>query len=231
MAKIKFGLVVTEARGKLGGHVFTKGRSGGVLRTKVTPVNPQSSAQLEARNRFATYSQGWKSLTAAQRAAWNAAVSGFQKTNIFGDIVSPSGFNLYQKLNNNLETCGQSAITSPPTPAAVGQVVASSLTAESGTQSLSLVLGANVPANTSVKVFATPQMSAGRSYVKSDYRLIDTLAAAAATPVDILSVYQAKFGDIDQVGAKIFVKCVAVNDTTGQEGTPSEVSDIVEASA
>jgi len=228
MAKIKFGLVVTEARGKLGGHVFTKGRAGGVLRTKVTPVNPQSTAQLGVRNRFSTYSQGWKSLTAAQRAAWNAAVSGFQGTNIFGDIVSPSGFNLYQKLNNNLTTCSQSAITTPPTPAAVGEVVTSSLTASEGTEALSLVLAAAVPVNTSVKVFATPQMSAGRSYVKSDYRLISVLAAEATTPVNLLAAYNTKFGTIDQVGAKIFVKTVAVNNTTGQEGTPSEVSDIVE---
>lgn len=231
MAKIKWGALVVDGRGKLGGHVLTKNRSGASMRTKVTPVNPQTSYQLGVRNRFSTYSQGWKSLTAAQIIAWNAAVGDFSKTNIFGDTVNPSGFNLYQRLNNNLVTTGNSAITSPPTPAAVGEVVAESLTAESGTQSLSLVLSDDVPANTSVKVFATAQLSAGRNFVKSQYRLIGILDPAATTPVDLLSLYQAKFGDIDQVGSKIFVKCVAVNATTGQEGTPSEVSDIVEASA
>lgn len=229
--KTKWGLMVVEGRGKLGGHVASKNRGGAYFRTKVTPVNPQSSSQLGVRNRFATYSQNWKGLTAAQRAAWNAAVGDFTTTNVFGDVVTPSGANLYQKLNNNLVTVGESAITSPPTPAAVGEFVASTLTAESGTQSLSLTSGGAVPANTAIKVFATKQLSAGKSFIKNEYRLITTLAAAATSPMDILTPYQAKFGDIDQVGAKISVKCVAVNTNTGQEGTPSEVSDIVEASA
>jgi hypothetical protein len=231
MAKIKWGMAIVDGRGKLGGHVLSKNRSGAVVRTKVTPVNKQSSSQLGVRNRFTTYSQGWKALTQAQRDAWNAAVSGFTGTNIFGDTVTPSGFNLYQKLNNNLVNLGESAITSPPTPSSVGEVVATTLEAESGTQSLSLTLAGNVPANTGVKVFATAQMSAGKSYVKQAFRQITTLAAAATTPVDLLAAWQAKFGDIDQVGARISVKCVAVNLTTGQEGTPSEVTDLVEASA
>lgn len=233
MAKIKFGLVVTDGRNKLGGHVFTKNRAGNVIRTKVTPVNPQSSAQLSVRNRLTTYSQGWSGLTPAQRDAWNGAVSDYARTDIFGDLRNPSGFNLYQRLNNNLAIVGGSAITSPPLPTAVGEVVASSLTAEDGTvaESLSLVLAANVPAGSAVKVFATAPQSPGRSFVKSQYRLITTLAAAATTPVDLLATYQAKFGSTGTTGQKIFVKVEAVNTSTGQTGTPSQVSAIVTVSA
>jgi hypothetical protein len=229
--KIKWGALVVDGRGKIGGHVASKNRASAYLRTKVTPVNPQTSYQLGVRNRFTTYSQAWSGLTPAERASWNAAVNDFARTNVFGDTVNPTGFNLYQRLNNNLVTCGQSAITTPPLPSSVGEVVASSLTAETGTQSLSLVLAANVPANTSVKVFATAPQSPGKSFVKSQYRLITVLAAAATTPVNLLTAYQAKFGSTGSTGQKIFVKTVAVNDTTGQEGTPSEVSAISTASA
>lgn len=45
MAKIKFGMMMTDARGKLGGQVFSKNRSGSYVRTKVTPVNPQTTTQ------------------------------------------------------------------------------------------------------------------------------------------------------------------------------------------
>jgi hypothetical protein len=52
MAKIKFGMMMTDARGKLGGHVFSKNRSGAYVRTKVTPVNGQTTAQTGVRAIF-----------------------------------------------------------------------------------------------------------------------------------------------------------------------------------
>jgi len=231
--KIKWGALVVDGRGKIGGQVASKNRAGAYMRNKVTPVNPQTSAQLSARNRLTTYAQGWRGLTQAQRDAWNAAVSDFARTDIFGDLKNPTGFNLYNRLNNNLVLVGQSAITSPPLPASVGEVVASSLTAEDGTvaESLSLALGDDVPANTAIKVFATAPQSPGKSFVKSEYRFIGYEPAAESTPIDILSNYQAVFGSTGEAGQKIFVKVQAVNTNTGQTGTPSEVSDIVEASS
>lgn len=233
MAKIKWGAAVVDGRGKLGGHVLSKNRAGAYIRTKVTPVNPQTGYQLGVRNRFTIYSQGWRGLTQAQRDAWNAAVSDFQRTDIFGDLRNPTGFNLYQRLNNNLVNVGAAAISTPPLPAAVGEVIASSLTAEDGTvsESLSLVLSGNVPADTAVKVFATSPQSAGRSFVKAEYRQITTLDAAETTPVDLLAAYQAKYGSTGAAGQKIFVKIEAVNTNTGQTGTPSEASAIVTVSA
>jgi hypothetical protein len=229
--KMKFGAIVVDGRGKIGGHVASKNRAGAYLRTKVTPVNAQTSYQLGVRNRFTQLSQAWRSLTQEQRDSWNSAVSDFQKTDIFGDLHSPTGFNLYQRLNNNLLLIGESVIDTPPLPSSVDEVVASSLTAESDTQSLSLVLTDDVPSNTNVKVFATAPQSAGKSFVKSEYRLIGVLDPEETTPVDLLADYQAKFGSTGSDGQKIFVKVQAVNATTGQTGTPSEVSAVVEASA
>lgn len=229
--KMKFGAIVTDGRGKIGGHVASKNRAGAYLRTKVSPVNPQTGYQLGVRNRFTGLSQSWRGLTQAQRDAWNGAVGDYARTNIFGDLHNPTGFNLFQRLNNNLLLIGESMINTPPLPSAVGEVIASELTAESGTESLSLTLSGAVPAGTNVKVFATSPQSAGKSFVKSEYRLIDVLAPAATTPVDLLTAYQDKFGSTGEAGQKIFVKIEAVNASTGQVGTPSEVSAIVEQSA
>jgi hypothetical protein len=227
--KMKWGALVVAGRGKIGGHVASINRAGSYLRTKVSPVNPQSTAQLKIRNRFTVYSQAWSGLTQAQRDAWNAAVSDFSGTNVFGDVVNPTGFNLYQKLNNNLVTCGAAAITSPPLPSSVGEVVTESITTAAGAASMSLALGGAVPAGTYVKVFATAPQSAGKSFVKSQYRLIAILDPAEATPYDLAAEYIAKFGSVGAEGQKIFIKTTAINGTTGQAGTPSEVSGIVAA--
>lgn len=224
---MKFGAIVVDGRGKIGGHVASKNRGGAYLRTKVTPVNAQTSFQNGVRNLFTSLSQAWRGLAEESRLAWNAAVADYQRTNIFGDTHSPTGFNLFQRLNNNLNNIGEDQIDVPPLPSAVGEVVATALTVEPEGGSMSLALAGAVPAGTAVKVFATAPVSAGKSFVKSEYRQISVLAPAATTPVNILAAYTAKFGSTGIGGQKVFVKVVAVNNTTGQEGTPSSISAIV----
>ncbi|MFM9797382.1 hypothetical protein, partial [Streptomyces turgidiscabies] len=75
-----------------------------------------------------------------------------------------------------------------------------------------------IPATAKVKVFATPPLSQGISFVKSEYRLIDVLATADTSPVDIKAAYDLKFGPVPGNGVKVFVKLVPVNIATGQEG-------------
>lgn len=226
--KAKFGMVVVAGSGKIGGHVASRNRGGAYFRTKVTPVNPETSYQLTARARLSGWSQSWRSLTDEERQSWNSAVSNWSRTDIFGDIKNPSGFNLYVRLNTNAEIAGGGLSNFAPMPGNVPAVFASSLTAAAGTPTLSLVATTPVPANTAYKVWATPGQSVGKKFVKSEYRLITTLAPAATSPFNILAAYNARFGALVE-GSKIFVKVQAVNQDTGGESPASEVSDIVAA--
>lgn len=231
--KMKFGALVVDGRGKIGGQVASKNRAGAYLRTKVTPVNPQTSAQSTVRNRLSGISSSWRSLTAAQRLAWNSAVSDYAKTDIFGDLRNPTGFNLYQRLNNNLLTCGESAITSPPAVVAVDAFTSLSLAAEDGTvaEDVALTFAPAVAADHLVKVYATPPLSAGKAFVKSEYRLIEILANSASSPADITASYIAVHGSTGEVGQKIFVKVVQVEESTGIAGVQMETSALVTASS
>ena len=101
--KAKFGAIVVDGRGKIGGHVASKNRSGSYFRTKVTPVNPQSARQSAVRATLSSFSASWRGLNQNRRDAWNSAVGSFTKTNVFGDTVTPTGKNLYTALNANLD--------------------------------------------------------------------------------------------------------------------------------
>lgn len=216
--KVKFGSIIVAGSGKIGGHVASRNRSGAYMRTKVTPVNPSTPYQQAIRNRLTGLSQAWKALTAAQRLSWNAAVSDFVKTDIFGDIRNPSGFNLHQKLNNNLLICAKSVIAVPPAPQSVYAMTSMSLAALTGTPTVTLTFAGAIPATDNVKVYATPPLSQGVSFVKSEYRLIGILTTADSSPKAITTLYAAKYGNCTVNGLKIFVKCVPVNIATGQEG-------------
>lgn len=228
--KAKFGAIVTDGRGKIGGHVASKNRSGSYFRTKVTPVNRQNAAQTVVRNRLSGLSQNWRGLTEAQRAAWNAAVSDFAKTNIFGDIVNPTGFNLYQMLNNNLTRIGEAAISVPPVPSAITDIVIGILSVAAGAGTMSLAYTVGGDAGSEIEVWATPPVSPGKSFVKSEFRLVTSFASNDASPLNMAAAYALKFGSLTgSAKMKVFVKTVAINKTTGQAGVPQIASAIIAA--
>jgi hypothetical protein len=223
--KAKFGSFIVDGRGKVNGHVVSKNRAGSYIRTKVTPVNPRSTSQLLQRSRLQGQSVAWRGLTASQRTSWISAVKGFQKTNIFGDLKTPSGFNLYQRLNNNLLKAAQAAITTAPNPGTVLAVNIGALTCTVAGLVVSLAISAAVPAGTTVVVRATAPLSAGINFVKSQLRIITTFAPAQASPLVLTASYATKFGAF-VAGQKIFVSIEFVNNTTGQNSVQQITSAI-----
>ncbi len=226
---------VVDGRGKVQGTVLTKNRSGAAMRVKVTPINRRTSFQQAARVAFGFFAQGFRALTASQVAAWNAAAaSGFISNNIFGNPIKNSGINLYVGLNTNLVTAGVAAISDPPTQ---GSVSSALTIAPSGDASASeLFVNAEfdgavnaVPANTFLVVAATPPVSNGVTFVKSQLRSIGGIDAAGdTTTTNMASAYSARFGAL-VTGQKIFIQVVAINKTTGQAGPPLLASFVVVA--
>ena len=193
MAKIKFGMMMTDARGKLGGHVFSKNRSGAYVRTKVTPVNGQTTAQTGVRAIFGSISQQWSGLTQAARDAFDGAVEDWARTDIFGDLKNPTGKNLYQRLNNQLVVAGLAPIGLPPAklemPDAVISEVEIDLTADE-----IYITGADDSGSAQVVVFATASLSQGTKFVKNRLRQIDSLPGDALDSAALYTAYVNKFG-------------------------------------
>lgn len=225
-AKIKLTAMVAEIRGKLNGTVFSRNSSGAYVRNKVTPVNPNTSFQSNVRADFTTVAQSWRDLTGAERDAWNQGVVAFSHTDVFGDNVPLSGFNLHQSLNLNLLAVGQSVITAPPLPGAVFNFTSASLAADFTLQTMTVTYAPAIPAGTSVLVKSTAPLSAGKSFVKSELRQIDIILTADASPFSIETEYIAKFGAVGAVGSKVFMELRAVDDTSGQGGGRRLVSAI-----
>ena len=74
-------------------------------------------------------------------------------------------------------------------------------------------------ASTKLLIEATPQLSAGITFVgRSKFRQILLTAAAAASPANILAAYNAKFGAL-VAGKKVFVRATAIT-SDGQRSAP-----------
>jgi hypothetical protein len=219
MAKIKFGMMMTDASGKLGGQVFSKNRGGSYVRTKVTPTNPQTTAQMLIRGIFASISSAWSSLTEAQRNSWNGFVQDYARTDVFGDLRNPSGKALFQRLNQNLEVSEQAQLLVCPSPAEVPFANLTSASADVSDASFDVDYAGNTTGS-KVVVWATPSMSQGTKFIKNKLRKLDVFVGANAGTLNIQAAYVARFG-APVAGANIYVGVKVIN-VNGQ-ASPIEI--------
>lgn len=193
MAKVKFGMFMTDARGKVGGQVFSKNRGGAYVRTKVTPSNGQTSRQTFIRQLLSSISIAWATLTAQARSGFNAAVNDWSTTDIFGDSRNPSGKTLFTKLNMNLANSLQTQITSVPDKVAVPALGNFSITADLSDLAID-VLAADVVLGSKILVNATAPLSNGIYFYKGRFRQIAVVDSGAILTTDLWAAYVAKFG-------------------------------------
>ncbi len=229
MAKVKFSALISEMRNKLNGSVFARNRGGAYLRTKVTPVNPQSIAQVAARSLLTQFSQNWRSLTQAQREAWSSVVNQWATTDVFGDVQNPSGQNLYIRLNINISIAGGTPINTPPTPVGAEALTDISLDAAEGAGTFDVAFAPDpVPLDHALVIDSTANLSPGISNASAQFRNIAVVAAAEVSPADLSAEQTAKFGALVE-GQKIFVRGKLVNLTTGEVSQRLQAFALVQA--
>lgn len=222
MAKIKFSSIgITSILGKAGGSVYSRNKGGSYFKNFVMPSNPRTIAQQTVRALFGAIAQAWRSLTAAQREAWNQGAVNFPYQDAFGDSKTLTGSQLHQKLNLNLGGSGQSSISDIPSPKSVPAVI-DFANATANIDDLEFTVNGDLSIasiGSSVAILeATPPQSAGVSNFGSKYRQIalDTIANAETVfsfdETTTYAAYVAKFGTPnvgDNISAR--VKVVADN--------------------
>lgn len=223
--KVKWGMMMTDGRGKLGGQVASKNRSGAYVRTKVTPVNPQTTPQQANRGIFGSVSAAWRSLTSEQINSWNEATEYWQRTDIFGDLVKPSGFALFQRLNMGLlsNVSAATLLRDAPMPDTLPIIsnVESNLTlASTSTWVVDWEVEAPgaQPGDFSLQIRCTPPMPKGRNYHANQLRVVVQGDALAET-YSILDAYIERFGRLPNVDENVYIEVRTVSRETGRIGT------------
>lgn len=220
-------MMMTDARGKLGGQVFSKNRAGAYVRTKVTPSNPRTIAQMNSRSILGSLSVQWNSLTLAQVAAWNAATADWQKTDIFGDLKKPTGKNLFVQLNKNLQQSGQAIVTTVPAKVEVPIIAATAVAIDVSDTTIAFTGLASVPVGVRLQIAATPVVQNGQNYVTNKMRVIGYIPSGSITATTVWDLYVAKFGAL-VASNRIYIelKYIAAN---GQASVPLKLEAIAQA--
>ena len=222
--------LLTQASGSLGGATAAKNRGGNYLRSRIAPVQPRSVAQQEQRANLAALAGAWKALTQTQIAGWNSLASTLTLKDPLGNTYVPTGEQIYVGNNRNLSQIAATSVDDPPTAKPdFPDPTPIALTAVSGgSASMALTTSLSAaPTGFAFLVRATPMISPGISFIgTSRYRIIGHFADTAYATMNILSDYQARFGDLVS-GAKIGAALDIVNIATGFASTRATATVVV----
>lgn len=227
MAKIKFSALVSDVRNSLNGSTFARNRGGNYFRNKTTPINRQTPAQMALRSAFGNIAQAWQGLTQGERQTWNDAVTDYSYQDQFGDTRNLSGAQLHQKLNQNLAVVGVAPIATAPIKVPVFEISSIAVITSAVTQDMDLTLTPGpTPANVRIVIQATRPVSAGREFLKNEYRTIHVLnGGTSVTAEDISTFYAARFATY-AAGQRIGYRIWVVDTNTGIK-SPVSTFDVI----
>lgn len=224
MASVKYGAIITDMKGKIGGTTFQGGFSGSVA--KSTPGTRAGSKLTKAdagrivnqNALIAELAAGWRNLTDEQRLTWRTGAPNYPFLNRFGASYTASGYQVYMSLNSQLKAPGITFLDTCPTPISVEPLpgLAYSMTA---VDAMDLTITSAIPANYRMGVWATRPFSFGNGPKASDYKLIRYWVAGDGTTNNLIDDWEHIYGSFPTSGI-IYFKNQMISLLTGQVGVP-----------
>lgn len=229
-ALVKFGAGVSEMRGKEGGVIYSRNAYGSYIKTKVSPVNPQTAKQQAQRSLMGNLSAAWAGLSAAQKAAWDNLGEQTTRVNRFGDSTIYTGFSLFMRLNRNLTVIGQATIDAAPTPPTIPVLtIGEVLMSESGATATVAFTPTTPGTGLYLLLEATNNIFGGRRFVKNFYRSIGSYSNPTTSPQSFYTEWLAYFSNTLSEGATVFLRAKLIDSATGFDGVPDVSSGVVQA--
>jgi len=230
MASVKYGSLVTEIIGSVGGQTFQRSRNGFSVRNKPRPRNTRTLYTNQARYITAVVSATWATLSDVQRASWDAVAPNWPAVDHFGDPVILSGYNTFVRSNIGLIYADGAPATSGLNPSSVSPLLDPAIAIAEGAGTASLTwLGGAVPADTTVLLWLSQPVSAGRAFNRSQLRIAGRLLATTSSPVPFAPELVKRMGVFPPPGARVWAAVQSVSALAGNMGMIQPVSCIVTA--
>lgn len=215
MAVLRPNLLGSEIKGSVGGITYQISKWGQIakLRSSTPPV---VSAALAAQNDLAAFCVGvWRSLSIAQRDAWEAAAPSFPFTDKFGNPVVGSGYNLFMSVVLRTTPAWARTVSAAPVfTGGLGTWVMNDATV-SGNLRFQFERSSGSVATT-VTVYASPCLPVTVNNPRGNFRKIrQDFNITATVTTSLTSSYTSVFGPVEN-GSRIFFRAEFNNSKSPQ---------------
>lgn len=219
--------LIPPSSGSVAGTTYSRNRYGQYIRTRATPVNPNSVAQALVRSRFTTVAQGWRNLTAGARQAWQQYADTHPLIDSLGQAKVLSGSAQYQSTNLLRLAAGlsiSSVVPTPPTGSLNAFAIVLTLD-DTGPTRVYTVAGNDQATGYKAIIYASGPQSVGNPYPKRMAQIAVVDATTWSTPVSVSSGFSTVYGNFFQ--DQLVVTRARIVSDTGAELATSQVPSLV----
>lgn len=215
MALIKFGSIITDSRGKIGGTVLRMTRWGNTLNVKARTTAARTARQVTIGAVLGTAASDWNTtLSESEREDWRTLAATQFSIDAWGNSRALTGLALFTRVNSARISAGLSPLTTAPADQAVTTPLTATLTITAGPTLSVAWTTTPAPTDHRVRIYCTRPMSVGTSVAMKKYQLVTMTAAAAGSPADITAAYTALFG-APATGKRIYAQVAFWNQSNG----------------
>lgn len=221
MASVKYAAMISDLAGKVGGQNFQRGLASPIVRNisakrQYNEYGLFTVATGSPKANLAYIAASWRGVSLTNKAAWAAATVLFPRTNKFGNIYTPSAYQLFCEFSLNLYSAGIDIVfTAPTTSTFVSPIY--TLSYSSGPPQFTLTMSTvftSAPYQTII--YATAYLSNGLAFKVSFLRTIAQYQFTSSdNSIDITDDITGLFGPVP-TGTTIYVSVKQLNSNTGE---------------
>lgn len=215
MARIRYGTVVSDARGSQGAVTYTRSRT---VATSKTRAGPRHNALIRRSPRQAAMQEFYRRwgnvLTQTQRNDWTTLALSAVRTDAFGNAYHLTGAQLYVSVNRRRREAGLTVLDTAPGDLSVTSLATLTVTF-TAPATLSLTFSPSpLGLDHRLYIFATRPTSPGRSPGKDQMFFLGVSGANPSSPFAAGSLYTTRLGNLI-TGRRVSVAVAALRDSRG----------------
>jgi len=215
MAIFTPGPAVGAISGSVGGSVFSHNKGGPYIRNRTIPTKATSEYATNIKALLTQASQDWQGLTAERQSAWREWAKTNPISNALGQSRIVPGHVAYIRVNMTLMICGYDMVVIPPVIQPTYAPTSLVLNADIGPGTFDITYTPTpCAADGCLMVWAALVDSHGISYVENLYKLVAISPLAQASPMDIQTQVEERFG-LAIEGQVLHVRVARINEGCG----------------
>lgn len=205
--------VIAQASGSLGGLVFSHNAGGPYIRTRATPINPNTPEQATVRGFLSQLTALWvETLTQAERDAWTLYAENVPLINRIGQSRNVTGLNMYVRSNVPLLQAGFARQDAAPTLFTLGGFTIPQVAALAATQEISVLFTITDDwvneDDAGMLIYASRPQNESINFFTGPYRFAGSIDGDSVLPPPTPQMVGLPFAAV--IGQKIFVRLQVV---------------------
>jgi hypothetical protein len=217
MAIVKYGMIVTEIKGKLGSHVFQKCGQGYALRSQLSQKFASSFSGFKTRSNMSLIANTWGGFDVSLRDAWSTAAFTYPATDRFGRSIVYTGYQYFIFINRTLQLMGQPIRTAPADYNPVATLFSLGSTLDYSAQTLYYTCSVSLPAGANFVFYSSVPLPLGSVFAKSNKVYLSFDEPDGSGSSNIGSIFTVSFSESQAVNKQFYVEVWCVLLVSGSQ--------------